>query len=441
MTNFCPRCGKLYDGNLPHCPYCMQVNQSNISSPSGRRDQPPRKRRSNKGAIVLIIIIVLVGTAGRMFLQFNASKIQNKISSFVQETLDVDLPDTNLIQENKDIPVCSSMSELVTCVEKSLLAKEDKLTVHLSNGLTTSDILNINQYVNPCWGSCTQYRENVKILSNDITELELTLKHSDEVYVYDAICNGGDISLAPKTAQKLHKKVQKIRKTEIKPSMSDYKKELAFYKYLLDTCIYNHHHVKNCQCSTKKGEIEVPTDPSHTAYGALIDGNPVCSGYARALHLLLTCEGINAKIIAGHGEGQDHCWNLVELDGKWYQLDATWDDNDIAKKSSYYYFNITDDMMYGSHVWDKEMYPAATGKKYNYYRLKKRYFTSKKKFKKAMVKAIVKKREKTYVALLDGFRIKDKDMEILFKENNGLSSVRWNIIEDSDYIVIKVIAR
>ncbi len=394
MNNFCSRCGKLYDGNLPHCPYCAQMNQTNINNPARLNNHRPPRRRSNKGAIILIIFIVLLGTAGRMFLTYNLSSIQSSISSYVEEAFDVniDLPKTAEDNLNSEADICESLPALIDCIERNLLAKKETMTVQLSGDLTTNDILNINQYVNPCWGSCTQYREKIKLVGS--TEIELSLKLTDEVYVYDAICNGGDIMQAPKTAQKLHKKVVKILDTQIKPSMSDYKKELAFYKYLLDTCIYNKKHVKMCQCSTRKGEIAIPTDPSHTAYGALIDGNPVCSGYARAMHLLLTCEGINAKIISGKGEGEEHCWNLIELDGKWYQLDATWDDNDIAKKSSYYYFNITDDMMYGSHIWDKEMYPKATGKKYNYYRLKKRYFTSKKKFKKVCTKQWFAQRKK-----------------------------------------------
>ena len=28
----------------------------------------------------------------------------------------------------------------------------------------------------------------------------------------------------------------------------------------------------------------------------------------------------------GTADEIDHAWNLVELDGKWYHLDATWDD-------------------------------------------------------------------------------------------------------------------
>ncbi len=436
MNNYCARCGKQYDGSLIHCPYCMRTN-------TPPPQQLLKKKKHNKGGIVIVIVLVLLGTFARIFLSLKADLIQDKISSFVEETLNINMTTLNSETEGEsnNIETCVSLPELVAYVEKNLLAKKETMIVRLGGGLTTNDILNINQYVNPCWGSCTQYRERVALISNNTIELELSLEFTDEVYVYDAICNGGDINQAPKTAQKLHKRVKRILDNEIKPSMSDYKKELAFYKYLLDTCIYNKKHVSNCTCSKKQGNIETPTDSSHTAYGALVEGNPVCSGYARAMHLLLSCEGIPAKIISGKGEGEEHCWNLVELEGEWYQLDATWDDNDIAKKSLYYYFNITEDMMYGSHIWDKEMYPEATGKKYNYYRLKKKYFTKKNKFKKSMYQTLIKSKKKTYTALLDGFRVKDKDMEILFDGEHSLSSVRWNMIEDSgDYIVIKIMA-
>ena len=76
---------------------------------------------------------------------------------------------------------------------------------------------------------------------------------------------------------------------------------------------------------------------AHTAYGALVqdnDGNAncaVCDGYSQAYVYLLEQAGINAAMIVGVAGGNaddtgGHAWTAVELDGEWYEVDATWDD-------------------------------------------------------------------------------------------------------------------
>ena len=56
-----------------------------------------------------------------------------------------------------------------------------------------------------------------------------------------------------------------------------------------------------------------------------------CSGYSMAAFELLYNMGINARIVEGNVtvDGQEYynTWNIVELDGKWYNIDVSWDDN------------------------------------------------------------------------------------------------------------------
>lgn len=76
---------------------------------------------------------------------------------------------------------------------------------------------------------------------------------------------------------------------------------------------------------------------AHTAYGALVKDNngnancAVCDGYSQAYVYLLEQAGINAAMIVGvagntAGDTGGHAWTAVELDGEWYEVDATWDD-------------------------------------------------------------------------------------------------------------------
>lgn len=78
-------------------------------------------------------------------------------------------------------------------------------------------------------------------------------------------------------------------------------------------------------------------DYAHTAYGALVEnssgipGGALCDGYSLAYEYLLQRVGVTCTIVSGYaGSSQDtaqtHAWNLVRLDGDWYEVDSTWDD-------------------------------------------------------------------------------------------------------------------
>ncbi len=81
-------------------------------------------------------------------------------------------------------------------------------------------------------------------------------------------------------------------------------------------------------------------DLAHTAYGALVANTggaastAVCDGYSLALEYLLQQCGIPAVFIGGYGGSSrenmgGHAWNIVSVDGQWYEVDSTWDDNQI----------------------------------------------------------------------------------------------------------------
>ena len=86
----------------------------------------------------------------------------------------------------------------------------------------------------------------------------------------------------------------------------DFDKQLLIYRYLIDHCDY------------------LIADDKSTAYAdtCLCDGQAQCEGYATALNLLLRCAGIQS--ICVHSE--DHSWNIVRINGDWYNCDVTFDD-------------------------------------------------------------------------------------------------------------------
>ena len=72
----------------------------------------------------------------------------------------------------------------------------------------------------------------------------------------------------------------------------------------------------------------------YTAYAAVINRTAVCNGYAPLFYRLANDAGIDCRFITGTAGGY-HAWNIVRMDnGKYYCLDATWDEG----QTNYRYF-------------------------------------------------------------------------------------------------------
>ena len=87
-------------------------------------------------------------------------------------------------------------------------------------------------------------------------------------------------------------------------------------------------------CSLITYDLDAPN--RQNVYGALREKKCVCEGYAHAFKLLCDKFGIDCVSIVGtgysDGESEAHMWNAVRLDGMWYAVDVTW--NDQASKNT-----------------------------------------------------------------------------------------------------------
>lgn len=88
---------------------------------------------------------------------------------------------------------------------------------------------------------------------------------------------------------------------------------------------------------------------SHTAYGALCKGRAVCDGYSLGYALILKELGIASRVVTGlaklsSGTSGGHAWNMVKINGQWYEEDTTWADSkitNISEKINHAYYNRT----------------------------------------------------------------------------------------------------
>ena len=110
-------------------------------------------------------------------------------------------------------------------------------------------------------------------------------------------------------------KADEILAQVVTDGMSDYDIAKALHDYLVLNCAYDYDNYL---------QGTIPSE-SYTAEGALLKGTAVCSGYASAYQLLMQRAGIPCEYVSGYATG-NHAWNVVEIDGQWYHVDATWDD-------------------------------------------------------------------------------------------------------------------
>lgn len=138
-----------------------------------------------------------------------------------------------------------------------------------------------------------------------------------------------------------------------------------------DKALWLHDKVANI-ITYKKGKNH------QTAYGALIDGEAVCAGYAKLYQDLLIEANIPVWSIKGSsinpttGSVETHEWNILWLDGNCVYADVTWDDQGIELFHVYFARDIT--AMGLEHVPDPNIYadkvPTCTPGKcdtYNYF--------------------------------------------------------------------------
>lgn len=112
---------------------------------------------------------------------------------------------------------------------------------------------------------------------------------------------------------------------------SDYARALWLHDWTLDRLEYDH---SLNWCSAESG---------------LTRHQGTCESYQRIYSKLLDAAGIANGRITGNG----HTWNAVKIDGKWCQMDLTWDDTsdnwygDLDQR--HLYFGLTDELMAIAH--------------------------------------------------------------------------------------------
>ncbi|MBQ8727726.1 MAG: hypothetical protein IJY83_04480 [Oscillospiraceae bacterium] len=181
------------------------------------------------------------------------------------------------------------------------------------------------------------------------------VKDVDMAYYYDKSTHSKMTSAAVSEADKIIAKVT--------PKMSDYEVLKLFHDEIIKRCVYD----KTAQ-------------NRNFMYGVLVEGRATCTGYAKTFQYLCNRVGIENTCVFGNAGGEGHMWNMVKLDGEWYEVDTTWDDttlDDFDNEIFYEFFLVDTAKMSDRQLFDYNYNkPVAYGKKYYYYNVTGTYAQS-----------------------------------------------------------------
>ena len=141
---------------------------------------------------------------------------------------------------------------------------------------------------------------------------------------------------AKEEQQELDAALQKVKSKIDTSGMSDEEIVLAYHEYLTSTVAYAYEDYFNGTIAANHG---------YDMYGALVKHSCVCQGYAETMFYLLREAGLSCAIASSGNI--NHAWNIVKIHGKWYHIDATWDDPvwDMPGRSYHDYFLVSFDTM------------------------------------------------------------------------------------------------
>ena len=176
--------------------------------------------------------------------------------------------------------------------------------------------------------------------------------------------SNGYLANGIESKEKVHAILNEIKETRdsIVKSLSgiDYNKIMHAHDWIINNLDY---------------EQNITNNNVYNLYGALIEKSAVCEGYAEALKYILDEVDIPCVLVSGtatnsEGKTERHEWNYVQLYGKWYAIDSTWDDpvikgtGYVSDSIKHIYFLVGSNEMNKNHFPNGQM--TESGKKFVY---------------------------------------------------------------------------
>lgn len=221
-----------------------------------------------------------------------------------------------------DAKSTKTSEDIYRTIRDSLVAHEEEVTIEMGTK-TLKEIINADKDL---FQSAIALDD--KTTSKDADYLYVTVAKWKASWKWDNVGNArltfsAEYRSTLNQEKKLEEKIKSILEELDISDASDYEKVKAIHDYIINRASYDE--------SLQK----------RTAYNLLINKSAVCQGYAAAAYRMFTDAGLESKIILGTAGGGAHVWNIVKVDGKWYNIDLTWDDPETSSGKetvSYDYF-------------------------------------------------------------------------------------------------------
>lgn len=268
--------------------------------------------------------------------------LSNYVSGLNKPSAD-NIPQTTLGSDDKNMfasvsNTCQTVEEMKALLLQTMTNTEKVVQFYALNSYYTNDVLYdviFNQlcdsYMIETMGT-QQYTVTTMATKDQKTAVQVEFSYFQDKYSLEQVKIMKEQTLA--------KAREVVRQLDL-ANLSVFERVQAVNGYLIDNCVYPDAKPYSCE--------------SHSPYGLLIEQSAVCEGYARAAQLLFELCDVPSYYVVGDTPSGGHAWNLVQIDGQWYQMDATWNDTDSKRNM---YFLVTDEYMSLSRTWDRTKYPA-----------------------------------------------------------------------------------
>lgn len=289
---------------------------------------------------------------------FEQGKLKNgMVSGYLILNDNTKIPITKTIEdfdsEVNELELISSLNDLVDVIIETIEQQDNFIIIKKNNFYDEFvDIFN-NKFEELAREVDSRIFTELGQLSN-LNSLYYTEFAEDNIIVLEIILRDGFTEVEMSDINNI---ISKIVTDNIKNDMNEFEKILTLHDYLVNQITYTEN-----------------LENSHNVYGALVNGQAVCEGYAESFAMLLTETGIENYLVSGDDlntvDNIIHVWNLVKFEDGLYHIDITWDDIDDGHKYIYKYFGLNDEEIKRTHTMYSTNIPKSgsiTNKYYDYY--------------------------------------------------------------------------
>lgn len=272
-----------------------------------RHDYRKKRKRGQKALLFFLLLLFGLGCAGLLVIKKYPDLLDtDKIKEQVRDTV-MQVPEE--VQELREREIPEGSAEIYEYYYQQLNESEKRMYRELLEG-----VQNLQESIYLSGSISEEISRAFRALEMDHSELFWIHNHAEAYQTIYPVSNYAIFEIkylySKEEIEEIQLAVEDVW-NEINRSFSenadDYERAMAVYTYLIDEIEY------------------VDSEHDQSLAGAFWKKECVCAGYTRAAQYLLNRMEIPCIFVSGDtvGENTSHSWNIVELDEKYYYLDAT----------------------------------------------------------------------------------------------------------------------